>query len=360
MTEVSSTRLYLGNLPRHAAVSHDQASIAALSLRGYLFCPLVPALAPGLADSHPTIHNADSRKATKADVEAHFATHGTGEITEIKLMNGFGFIEYKDAMDARDVVPAFHGSDFMGERLTVQFARGARHREGGPGFTHERNSQPRPRRTPHRMQISGLPNETSWQDLKDFARQSGLDVVYSETTRNQNGEGFVEFENAADLRTAVEKLDNREFKGQRVTCVANTQPDIPRNDHRGRSRSPRGRPYPPPMDDYDRRGPPPRGYSPRRDGYRDGYRDRSPPPRREYYDDRRGGYRSPPRRPIDDYPPPRGRYDDPYRAPRDYPPDPYMSGRGDAYDRRAPPVDFPPRDPYPREPYPPRDYGRRY
>lgn len=43
--------------------------------------------------------------ATKAEVEAHFQTHGTGEITEIKLMNGFGFIEYKDAMDARDVVP---------------------------------------------------------------------------------------------------------------------------------------------------------------------------------------------------------------------------------------------------------------
>ncbi|KAI6859428.1 hypothetical protein KC334_g21624 [Hortaea werneckii] len=58
---VSNTRLYLGNLPRNA---------------------------------------------TKADVENHFNTHGTGEITEIKLMNGFGFIEYKDSMDARDVVPA--------------------------------------------------------------------------------------------------------------------------------------------------------------------------------------------------------------------------------------------------------------
>ncbi len=46
-----------------------------------------------------------STAATKTDVEAHFNTHGTGEITEIKLMNGFGFIEYKDAMDARDVVP---------------------------------------------------------------------------------------------------------------------------------------------------------------------------------------------------------------------------------------------------------------
>ncbi|KAE9581205.1 hypothetical protein CGMCC3_g2866 [Colletotrichum fructicola] len=214
MTEVSSTRLYLGNLPR---------------------------------------------TATKADVEAHFATHGTGEITEIKLMNGFGFIEYKDAMDARDVVPAFHGSDFMGERLTVQFARGTRHREGGNGggFNNER-APPRPRRTPHRMQITGLPTDTSWQDLKDFARQSSLDVVYSETGRDGNGRGFVEFETAADLRTAVEKLDGREFKGNRVTCVADTQPDMPPRDIRGaRSRSPGGRrPYPPPMDDYDRRGPP--------------------------------------------------------------------------------------------------------
>lgn len=139
-----------------------------------------------------------------------------------------------------------------------------------------------------------------------------------------------------------------------------TQPDIPR-DTRGRSRSPGPggrRPYPPRGDDYDRRGPPPRGYSPRRDGYRDGYRDRSP--RRDYYDDR-AGYRSPPRRgPVEDYLPPPRRYDDPYR--RDYPPppDPYTNGR--PYDR-PPPRDFPPRDGgYPREggAYPPRDYDRRY
>ena len=50
----------------------------------------------------------NSYTASKSDVEAHFNTHGTGEITEIKLMNGFGFIEYKDAMDARDVVPGEH------------------------------------------------------------------------------------------------------------------------------------------------------------------------------------------------------------------------------------------------------------
>lgn len=34
---------------------------------------------------------------------------------------------------------------------------------------------------------------------------------------------FVEYESAGDLRAAVEKLDGREFKGQRVTCVANVR-----------------------------------------------------------------------------------------------------------------------------------------
>lgn len=44
--------------------------------------------------------------ASKADVEEYFTSrHPTGEIVEVKLMNGFGFIEYKDSMDARDVVP---------------------------------------------------------------------------------------------------------------------------------------------------------------------------------------------------------------------------------------------------------------
>ncbi len=128
---------------------------------------------------------------------------------------------------------------------------------------------------------------------------------------------------------------------------------------RGRSRSPRGRrPYPPPRDDYDRRGPPPpragAGYSPRRDGpgFRDDYRER-------YYDDR-ARYPSPPRRaPMDDYPPPQRRYDAPYR--RDYPPnDPY--GNRGVYDRPPPPRDFPiPRDPgYPRDSGYPRDYEPRY
>ncbi|KAI9717263.1 MAG: hypothetical protein M1812_004790 [Candelaria pacifica] len=295
MTEVSATRLYLGNLPRNA---------------------------------------------TKADVELHFNSHGTGEITEIKLMNGFGFIEYKDAMDARDVVPAFHGHEFMGERLTVQFARGSRAHRDFPAPGGDRGSAPRPRRTAYRMQISGLPGETSWQDLKDFARQSGLDVVYSETGRDRDGKGFVEFETAADQRTAVEKLDGREFKGARVTCVADTQDERPRD--RFRSRSPSGRRGYAPGPEYDDRRGGPRGFSPQR---RHEYRDRTPPPRRDYYESRdRYAARSPPRvrGPPEDYPPPRRGYlEDPYDAPRPprrgYEADPYVNGHARPYDRPASP-----------------------
>ncbi|KAJ5918947.1 hypothetical protein N7454_010091 [Penicillium verhagenii] len=296
MTEVSSTRLYLGNLPRNV---------------------------------------------TKQDIEEHFSTHGSGKITEIKLMNGFGFIEYEDAMDARDVVPAFHGSDFKGERLTVQFARGPRRKETFPGPP-DRPAAPRPRRTMFRMQVSGLP-ETSWQDLKDFARQSGLDVVYSETGREQ-GKGIVEFETANDLKTAVEKLDNRDFKGAVLSCIADIQTNFDDRPFREpyRSRSPR-RAYPP-VEEYDRRFPAPRGYSPR-----DHYRERSPIPlRREYYDREGYGRRTPPppRPRMEDYPPPRRPYDEhPYEArpppppPRHYE-DPYLAARPYARPRSPPRSDY--------------------
>lgn len=181
------------------------------------------------------------------------------------------------------------------------------------------------------------------------------DSCRAQVGNDTNQARFVEYETANDLRNAVEKLDNREFKGQAVRCVQDVRPSKPsyyddrldsdcyqiqeeRPRERYRSRSPvRGRGYGPPDDDYYRRGPP-RGYSPRRDDYRR----RSPA--RDYYDPRDRYARSPPRvrgPPIDDaYPPPRARYpDDPYdaRGPppprRGYEPDPYMNGHDRPYGR---------------------------
>ncbi|KAM0087874.1 hypothetical protein ACP6JD_008807 [Aspergillus fumigatus] len=153
---------------------------------------------------------------------------------------------------------------------------------------------------------------------------------------------FVEFETAADLKTAIDKLDGREFKGSRVSCVADIQPHddrIFRDPYR--SRSPR-RSYPP-IDEYDRRFPAPRGYSPRAH-----YRERSPVPlRRDYYERDGYGRRTPPRPRIEDYPP-RRPYDDPYDArppppPRHYD-DPYMAPRPYGRPRTPPRGDYPPYD----------------
>ncbi|MCJ1410164.1 hypothetical protein MMC19_004249 [Ptychographa xylographoides] len=298
----------------------------------HLFCNIWIA-----ADSQPP------SAVTKEDIQEHFKSHGAGNITEVKLMNGFGFVEYDDPMDARDVVPAFHGSMLKDCRLTVQFARGSRPRDT---FAAPDHTRPRPRRTAFRMQLTGLAEGTSWQDLKDFARRSGLDVVYSEVGRDRDGRGFVEFETAADLKTAVEKLDNLEFKGATIRCTADQQDEVPRDRYRSRSPHPRrggGYGGAPPDDYYGgRRGPPPRAYSPRREDYRH----RSPPRRDDYYG--RDYRRTPPRGvrpPVDDgYPPARGAYrDDPYQAPppRRYE-DAYPNG---GYDRP------------PRARTPPRAYG---
>ena len=64
-------------------------------------------------------------------------------------------------LSTADIYRWLDGSEFMGERLVVQFARGSTRPRDGQ-FDAPRMA-PRPRRTVHRMTITGLPFETSWQ-----------------------------------------------------------------------------------------------------------------------------------------------------------------------------------------------------
>jgi splicing factor, arginine/serine-rich 4/5/6 len=54
------------------------------------------------------------RDARERDVEKLF--RGYGNIREIKLMTGFGFVEFRDHRDADDVVYNFNGKTFLGEK----------------------------------------------------------------------------------------------------------------------------------------------------------------------------------------------------------------------------------------------------
>ena len=137
---VSSTRLYLGNLPRDGTQSssfHDLQSPLLLGIplfvkkatRGSKSVSSQPGpvitfstggvLGPNIAYwmmensllcaislAHRILADQMLQwpTVTKEDIQSHFS-EGPGTIKETKLMNGFGFIEYEDAADARDVVP---------------------------------------------------------------------------------------------------------------------------------------------------------------------------------------------------------------------------------------------------------------
>lgn len=66
-----------------------------------------------------------------------------------------------DMLSHTDICRWLDGSEFMGERLVVQFARGSNRPHDDRGY--QPRMAPRPRRTVHRMTITGLPFETSWQ-----------------------------------------------------------------------------------------------------------------------------------------------------------------------------------------------------
>ncbi|KAK9456966.1 hypothetical protein V1511DRAFT_509648 [Dipodascopsis uninucleata] len=243
------------------------------------------------------------RDVDKLDIEDLFK--GYGKLVEIKLMSGFGFVEFENPRDAQDVVEEFNNKNFRGERLLVEFAKDRRRRDDrdrdrdpysrGRDRDRDRDRESfrgdrRLRRSGFRLLVSGLPSDCSWQDLKDFARRANIDILFADVSRDRDGSGVIEVEREDDLEVAMEKLDGDEIKGSRVTLTK----DISDERDRDRSRSP-----------Y--RGSPP----PRRSYHDDGYRrrrdySRSPPPRRG---GRRDDYRSNRRRD-------RNRHDNREREPR--------------------------------------------
>ena len=58
---------------------------------------------------------------TRDDVADLF--NRVGPIVDVRVLNGFGFIEFEDVRDAEYAVRDFDGTMFMGDRIIVQFAK---------------------------------------------------------------------------------------------------------------------------------------------------------------------------------------------------------------------------------------------
>merc|ERR1712223_336889 len=200
-----------------------------------------------------------NHRSREKDVERFFRKFG--RIREISLKkNGFCFVEFDNYRDADDACYEMNGRDLLGDRVTVEIARGTPHgrdrekwgtgggggrdggrRDGGRRDDRGRDSGGRggrdrpvwldkygpPTRTDFRVTVENLSSRVSWQDLKDYMRQAG-DVTYADAHKTRKNEGVVEFACKADLKNAMDKLDGTELNGRRIKLV---------EESRGRSRS---------------------------------------------------------------------------------------------------------------------------
>lgn len=187
------------------------------------------------------------------DVERFFK--GYGRTRDILIKNGYGFVEFEDYRDADDAVYELNGKEILGERVTVEPARGTARgggsrrdndrydrydRRGGGGRFEKSRRDSRnssrygpPLRTEYRLTVENLSSRVSWQDLKDYMRQAG-EVTYADAHKQRKNEGVVEFATSSDMKTAIDKLDDTELNGRRIRLVEDRGS---RNGRNGRARS---------------------------------------------------------------------------------------------------------------------------
>ena len=66
-----------------------------------------------------------------------------------------------------------------------------------------------------KVTVKGLPAQSSWQDLKDFLREAGGRVRYTDVVK-EDGEvvGVGGFEQKDEAEACQEKLDGKEFRAR--------------------------------------------------------------------------------------------------------------------------------------------------
>ncbi|KAK4273427.1 hypothetical protein QN277_021833 [Acacia crassicarpa] len=151
---------------------------------------------------------------------------------------GYAFVKFEDRRDAEDAIRYRDGCNFDGFRLRVEFAHGGRGYSSSvdrySSYSGGSGSRGAARRSNYRVMVTGLPPSASWQDLKDHMRKAG-DVCFSEVFQERGGmTGIVDYTNYDDMKYAIRKLDDSEFRN----AFSRAYIRVREYDRRSYSRSP--------------------------------------------------------------------------------------------------------------------------
>jgi len=211
---------------------------------------------------------------------------GYGRIEEILMKSGYAFVGIDDRRDADDAVYDLNGKDLLGDRVSIEFAKGFERGVGGRPLVdggrrrahdddygrgrsygsrrsrsrsrdrgdssglrkeHARNKYGAPIRTKWQIRVENLSSRVSWQDLKDYVRPHG-DVTYADAHRQEPGVAVICLKNKVDLDNVMKKVDGVELNGKKVRLIDETvksksrsrsgsRRSASRSRSRGRSRS---------------------------------------------------------------------------------------------------------------------------
>lgn len=127
---------------------------------------------------------------------------------------GWGLVRFADARDAAAACRRMDAEDWMGRRLEVR--------------PDKKETDKAPRHSDHRdadsnqIYVGNLSYDTSWQNLKDFVRETcGTgDTVHVEVIEGSDGRskgyGIVKFSSAREASRAIRQLDEKELQGRQL------------------------------------------------------------------------------------------------------------------------------------------------
>ena len=122
---------------------------------------------------------------TEADLNDAFSKYG--EVLKIDIKTTYAFVFYDSPEECEAAIKYMDGQNVNGNLIIVQSARGSQR------DSNVNKAKQTRRNDDLRLTITGLDHRTSWQDLKDWAREAG-DVTFANVfNRDNHTVGVIEY-----------------------------------------------------------------------------------------------------------------------------------------------------------------------